>query len=102
MKYDVVLICLLVIKNCYSITFVIMITYTGLGRDDPLFHTLDNKVYLFMGIGDFLTMDALDENRNVAFSLQGRQDRLYPDASATWSLEIAFGEPNLISFQVSL
>ena len=46
-------------------------------------------------------MNALDEDGTIVYSLQGRQSVLRNHNRVTWHTAVAFGQPNVIAYEVS-
>ena len=77
--------------------------YPAVGVGDPHYLTFDrpSTYYHFQGRGTYSTLDVLNEEGNIVFALQGRQDiGDCPPRGVTWHTGIAFGEPNILSYQV--
>lgn len=77
--------------------------YTGHGWYDPNFRTLDNERFNFQGLGDYVIVEALDVTEDdtvIAFAFQGRFTQHASNPGVTWHTLLAFGEPDLVTFQV--
>lgn len=94
---------------CFTIFFVFL--HPALGWGDPHYVTFDRHStlgntwsanYHFQGRGIYSTLEVLNEDGDIVFSLQGRHGNgACPPRGVTWHTGIAFGKPRELTYQVN-